>query len=542
MTPSPSTDARELCSLLELGSLVDGLIEEAQRDRLTLEAALERVLPAVAARTGARHVFLRSYDESLELRTFPWPHDAAFPHLDEVLVHTSEASRERIACERDGLTLVAQPLDVAGEWFGSVGLALPARVEAARDLDLAAALLEAFAEEVDNFLQAIRAAREKQRVALSISRVLRDASFARGLEQAARILDDEIGIEKLLVVYSADEVLAAGEDGQVHLQLHEGSRLVLDTLSGDAPADATPILAEARRCLESGDPALLRRYGLEGSTELVLESGAASGGVVGRVHVRGSRASFNTRDLDLLDDFAASIAARVVDFNKEWRTLARSFRPGHVSRLLQTPGYLDLLRPRESQVAILFADISGFTRISEQFLVEPARIGHLIDTWGREVVDVTWANGGVFDKMVGDCLVALFGPPFYELAPGARLAAAIRAAEAIVEVTAQMPRRPGLERLEGSGIGVSVGINLAPLFVGRFGPNENFTGFSAGMNNTARLQHLARKDEILVMAEGLAALGPSSPFRWGEEQSTLVKNVAQPLRYRALVRGSTRET
>ncbi len=40
---------------------------------------------------------------------------------------------------------------------------------------------------------------------------------------------------------------------------------------------------------------------------------------------------------------------------------------------------------------------------------------------------------------------------------------------------------------------MSVGVNLAPLFVGKLGPNDNFTGFSSGMNHAARLQGWAAR-------------------------------------------------
>ncbi len=78
-------------------------------------------------------------------------------------------------------------------------------------------------------------------------------------------------------------------------------------------------------------------------------------------------------------------------------------------------------------------------------------------------------------------------------------------------------------------------MHLAPLFVGTFGPNQNFTGFSSGMNNTARLQSTAKRDEILVMAEAIEQLPPRHEFQFGEERSAQVKNVAQPIRFRALL-------
>ena len=55
------------------------------------------------------------------------------------------------------------------------------------------------------------------------------------------------------------------------------------------------------------------------------------------------------------------------------------------------------------------------------------------------------------------------------------------------------------------------------------------------MNNTARLQGCAVRDEILVMAEAISALGEGSGFAFGPERSAKVKNVAEPLRFRALL-------
>jgi class 3 adenylate cyclase len=68
--------------------------------------------------------------------------------------------------------------------------------------------------------------------------------------------------------------------------------------------------------------------------------------------------------------------------------------------------------------------------------------------------------------------------------------------------------------------------------VGLFGPNEAYTGFSSGMNNTARLQGVATRDQILCMDTFVNTLGSDAEF--GPEEHAQVKNVADPLRYRAL--------
>ncbi len=81
---------------------------------------------------------------------------------------------------------------------------------------------------------------------------------------------------------------------------------------------------------------------------------------------------------------------------------------------------------------------------------------------------------------------------------------------------------------------MATGLHYCPLYVGFFGPNDDYTGFSSGMNNTARLQGVANCNEILCMQEFVDALG--TPERFGEQRSANVKNVADAIRFRALVR------
>ncbi|MBK6575900.1 MAG: hypothetical protein IPG17_06850 [Sandaracinaceae bacterium] len=92
----------------------------------------------------------------------------------------------------------------------------------------------------------------------------------------------------------------------------------------------------------------------------------------------------------------------------------------------------------------------------------------------------------------------------------------------------ELPALAGMEL----PIGVATGLNYCRLFVGLFGPDEDYTGFSSGMNNTARLQGVATRDQILCMDAFVAALGDEA--RFGPEQRAQVKNVAEPLRYREL--------
>jgi adenylate cyclase len=526
----PSDDPAKLRALLELNALVDDLVEASLRARHTLAETMAAVLPALCARLGLRGAFVRSYSEELELAVYRWPPDLVVPHEVDVFVRTGTEQGDVLVVEDDHDVVIAQPLDVAGEWFGTAGFVVPRGAPAAADVAQLSASLDITCEELDNFLYGIRAAREKHRVMMQLGDALRHRVLSEGVMLAVRVLAEAVALERLLLVCVAEEDQHART---LHVQLYERGELRVDTMGTLPPhPDEATLRDEARAYLTSSDTALLRRFGFEGAREEVLINGVTQAAVVGKLVVAARAAAFNTYDRELLAGFAGFVRQRVVDFNKEWRTLACSFRPDDVARLLRADDYARrYLAPREASVAMLYVDIAGFTRLAEQVLRTPSAVAAFVEAWSREAVDLVWAHGGVFDKMVGDCVIALFGPPFYDQPPGARLAAALACARAVRDMTQKLPQRPGFEALREDGVGVATGVNLAPLFVGRFGPNDNFTGFSSGMNNTARLQGCAARDEILVMSDALAALPAGHGFALGPERSAKVKNVAEPLRF-----------
>lgn len=514
----------------QLNDEVDGLAEIALRDRLPLDHALRTLMPVLARVAGGRLVFVRTYDETLALHDYihAEDEDATLPFDAERIAAEAGASEsDYIHHVLGGETVVAQRIDVAGEHFGTAAVLVPSEL-AGPALERIAELLDTWCEEIDNHLAAIATARKKAILTREISDALKDPVLDRGIDQAIDVLRENVPFEVLLLVFRHED---EGLGDTLRFKLIRARTDV----TAEHEADDEALRTRAYRIMGGDDTDLRELLGVQRYREELLITGARSTKVVGRLLVASRRGEFNTFDRDLLERFADSLRQRIVDFNREWKGLKRTFSRPTVDRLLAVEGYRDsFLKPREQTCAVMFADISGFTRLSEQILVEPQKIGRFVDLWSEHAVEAVWDTGGVFDKMVGDCVIALWGPPFFDLDPREACERALEAALRIREHTRSLVGHPEMPELAAmKDLDVAIGLHFCPLFVGVFGPDHDYTGFSAGMNNTARLQGQARGGEILCMDTFVSAL--AVPSRFGEARQATVKNVAEPLRFRALL-------
>ena len=535
MSTPVHADAHELELLRACDALnreTDALMERATRERWPLARTVNEAMPLLAGALGAAGCLVSAEDEDGLQRAFRWPASGrtVLPEAD-ILAAADAGERFRVVVSER--LVIGQPLDVAGDILGAVGVALPAAGVA--DEATPARLLDVWCEELDNYLAAIARARRKHRVSQAISAALRHPLLDQGIREGMAALRTEVDFDDMVLVYRHDD---AGDGPSVGYKVWLDGALAHDSAAPDDPETDAAIRAEARKSLDGDGDGLLALLGIERHREAVLISGVRDEVVIGKLVAATRRDDFNTFDRDILERFADVLRQRVVDFNKDWRQLSQCFPRALVTRLLSEEDYATrFLDPVERDTAVMFCDLSGFTRVSEQVLHAPARIGELIDVWSAEVVRILWSTGGVFDKMVGDCIIGLWGPPFWDEEPADLCRRAARASQAIRDYTRRLPAQPGLEDLEGvePPMGVATGLNWCPLFVGRFGPNEDYTGFSSGMNNAARLQGVAECDEILCMASFADLLGDG--FALGEERRAAVKNVSEPLRYRLLLDG-----
>lgn len=526
----------ELKFLRELTRSVDDLLEESLKHRENLEKTFERVFPPLMHFLGARGVCVTTLDEELVSTTFSHGEfDGVFPGT------LLTGNRWGVRRLESGHTFVSQQLDVVGVPVGSIGVLYEGdRVADAAKL---ARALETVAEELDTVLASIQTAAEKHQLLVTINTYLANRVFEVGMDGAVRALCEKVKLPGFLLLYRD-----AVESGALHYRMYKYGQLEFASNGRRFQTLDDAIRSYGSNLVTPNDKHLGQVLGERKAVETVLISGVGESHTLGKIMVWSGGEGFSAYTVDLLRLLASTLSQRLIDYNRERIHLSQFFSSRAIDELLKDPNYeRRYLSPRAEEVGILFADINGFTRICEQVLERPERIGKFVDDWSSEAVRILHRHGGVFDKMVGDCVIGLFGPPFFKDAASVRAANAIKAAVEIQTFTRDtMSAHPEISRLSEilkvPGLGVAIGVNLAVSFCGLFGPNRNYTSFSTGMNQTARLQSLGSFRETLVMKEAWEAAQAEqdpalSKYSVGALDETPVKNVAQPLRYYRLSGG-----
>ncbi len=242
--------------------------------------------------------------------------------------------------------------------------------------------------------------------------------------------------------------------------------------------------------------------------------------------------SFTRDDLQLVTAVAAQTALAVESARSHER-LAREqvaratygrFLPDYVvKQILEDPEAVKLGGVSQT-ITVLFADIRGFTRLSEH--ASPERVVHLLNRYFSVMSEIIFTHGGTLDKFIGDGLMALFGAP-YTSPHDARdaITAAIEMQRAVKQIETE---------LKASGLGeVSIGIGLhtGEATVGYIGSERRseYTAIGDTVNVSSRLESHAKAGEILVSEETMKAAG-EMPCLFVPRDPIRVKNRQQPVR------------
>jgi adenylate cyclase len=191
--------------------------------------------------------------------------------------------------------------------------------------------------------------------------------------------------------------------------------------------------------------------------------------------------------------------------SRERANLARYFSPRIVDRLAQADE--PLAQVRAQPVAVLFADIVGFTRLSER--EAPERVVLLLREFHARLEQAVFEHDGTLDKYLGDGVMATFGTPDAGPGDAANALAAARAMLADIATWNHERVRAG-----ETAVRLSIGIHYGEVVLGDIGSERRleFAVLGDVVNVASRLESLTRElGSPLVVSDALVAAVRASP-------------------------------
>jgi class 3 adenylate cyclase/tetratricopeptide (TPR) repeat protein len=213
----------------------------------------------------------------------------------------------------------------------------------------------------------------------------------------------------------------------------------------------------------------------------------------------------------------------------------RALTPVHVEGVAEPIQPFELMAVKPSrrvkrdserrQATVLFADVIGFRALAEQ--MEPEALTHLINECLATLAEAVMERGGVIDKYIGECVMALFGVPnAIENAPQQALNAAIEIRNRVAAFVAQ--RQPSVP------LDVRIGVNTGLVIAGEIGGRvkRTFTVMGDTVNIAARLKEAAKPGAIYVGVD--AHRYTRDHFEFAALPPLTVKGKDQPIQAYAL--------
>jgi adenylate cyclase len=265
--------------------------------------------------------------------------------------------------------------------------------------------------------------------------------------------------------------------------------------------------------------------------------------VIGIIHVDSPMHTncFDLNDLDLLSALAnyAAVAIersrlnqKILAEEKKRERLGRFLSPQVTSRILATSESQGaaLGIPEVKEVTILFADIVGFTSMSEK--MSPAAVALILNDYLSRMTDVIFRFEGTLDKYIGDAIMAVFGAPLDM--PDHQ----IRAIRAALEMRERLDEF-NAERKEGPQIRIRIGINSGKVVAGEIGSinKKEYTVLGDTVNTASRLESSVAQPGMIVIGENTyeavkalfecRSLGPAALK--GKEKKVTVFEVQAPV-------------
>ncbi len=225
--------------------------------------------------------------------------------------------------------------------------------------------------------------------------------------------------------------------------------------------------------------------------------------VLGAIYVdRIYPTQFSEDDVNFLTAVAANTATAIERISTHEKLLQEAERrlvysrflpPFVVEEIVAAPKNLRL-GGINKEVTVLFADIRGFTTLSEN--KEPQEIVSLLNNYFERAVDAIFKHNGTLDKFIGDGIMAFFGAPNSSKSdPVNAILTAIAIQREVQQLNKELELNGTKHKLE-----VGIGINTGKVTAGYIGSTlrTDYTVIGDTVNIASRLESTASAGQILI--------------------------------------------
>jgi adenylate cyclase len=211
---------------------------------------------------------------------------------------------------------------------------------------------------------------------------------------------------------------------------------------------------------------------------------------------------------------------------KEKRRVRGAFQqylsPEVIRRLLENP---DLLKPRKTEITVMFSDVRGFTSISEK--LDAQELAALLNEYLTDMTRIVFRHYGTLDKYIGDAVMAFWGAPFEDRDH------ATDGCHAALDMIARLKEMQKKWKSEGRPVlDIGVGLCTGVASVGNMGSSlrYGYTALGDTVNLSSRLEGLNKEYATHILLSDTTYAAVEDPLLVFRELDLIrVKGKSQPV-------------
>lgn len=206
------------------------------------------------------------------------------------------------------------------------------------------------------------------------------------------------------------------------------------------------------------------------------------------------------------------------------RAFSRYVAPSIVEQILKSPDRLSLVG-EEREVSILFADIRGFTTLSEP--LSPTQVSTLLHAYFTPMARIITGNLGTVDKFIGDAIMAFWNAPL-DIENHRRMAAlsALEMIRRLVVLNDTVMKDLGVT------IRTGIGLHCGRVRVGNMGSEDlfHYTIIGDNVNVASRVEGLTKRYGVPILLTESIVGYCRDEFVCQEIDTVRVKGREEPVR------------